>query len=125
MSRYEVVGTEGHIALDPAFDYETKLKYEIAKGEKKTSKEVSQRDQFAPQLLHFSKCIISDTDPEPSGWEGLADILIIEAIEKSLKSGKPVEIQTIEKEVRPGGNQIEKKPAVKNPKLVNVEAPTK
>lgn len=125
MSRYEIVGTEGHIILDPAYDYETKLKWEIAQGEKESTKEIPKRDQFAPELLYFSNCVLNDNEPETSGWEGLADILIIEAIQESLKTGKAVEIQTIEKEIRPGEEQVEKKPAVKKPTLVNVEAPTK
>jgi len=34
-------------------------------------------DQFAPELLYFSECIQKNRQPEPSGWEGLADVRII------------------------------------------------
>lgn len=125
MSRLEVVGTDGHIVIDPAYEYATKLKYEIMQGEKKTEKEIPKRDQFAPELMHFSNCIISGKEPEPSGYEGLADILIIEAINKSIATGKPVEVKSVEKASRPGAYQIEKKPGVSKPKLVNTEAPTR
>jgi predicted dehydrogenase len=37
-------------------------------------------DQFAPELVHFSQCILEDRDPEPAGEEGLADVRILEAI---------------------------------------------
>ncbi len=125
MGRYEVVGTEGHVVLDPAFEYASKLKFEITVGEKTTEKEIPKRDQFAPELLHFSRCIIEGTEPEPSGYEGLADMLIIEAINRSLNTGKLETVQIMEHDDRPGAHQIEKIPGVKKPKLVNVEAPTK
>lgn len=125
MSRYEVVGTEGHIVLDPAYSYAEKIEIEVAKGDKENKKEIPKRDQFAPELVHFSDCILFDKEPEPSGYEGLADMIVIDAINRSIKSGKVVEVQTIEKSERPDGDQIMKKPGVDKPKLVNVEAPTK
>ena len=33
------------------------------------TKSVGKRDQFAPELLYFSDCILKDTQPEPSGEE--------------------------------------------------------
>lgn len=125
MSRYEVVGTEGHITMDPAYDYQTKLKYEIVVGEKSTQKEISKHDQFAPEILHFSDCILMDRDPEPSGYEGLADMLIIEAINESITKGRMIQVKSIDKAERPGAHQVESKPAISKPKLVNTKAPTR
>jgi hypothetical protein len=34
-------------------------------------------DQFGPQLVYFSNCILRDIAPESSGNEGLADVRII------------------------------------------------
>ena len=46
-------------------------------------------DQFAPQLLHFATCIQNDTEPEPCGQEGLADVRILEAVAESARTASP------------------------------------
>ncbi len=125
ISRYEVVGTAGRIFMDPAYDYAMELKYEIVAGKKELKKEIPKRDQFAPELLHFSDCIINDTEPEPSGLEGLADILAIEAINESLMTGRAVNVKRVEKRLRPGPHQIQKKPGVDKPRLVNAQSGSK
>jgi glucose-fructose oxidoreductase len=125
MSRYEVVGTEGHLCVDPAYDYAMELKYEIVQGKKESSKEIPKRDQFAPELLHFSDCILSNKEPEPNGLEGLADILVIEAINESLMTGKSVNVKRVDKQSRPGIDQIQKKPGVDKPKLVHAQSGSK
>lgn len=124
-SRYEVVGTDGHISMDPAYDYAMELKFEIKQGDKQTNGEVPKRDQFAPELIHFSNCIINNMEPEPSGLEGLADMLVIEAINESLMTGKAVNVKTVAKTRRPGLEQVMKKPGVNRPKLVRAESGSK
>lgn len=123
--RYDVVGTEGHCSMDPAYDYAMELKYEIKQGKRTTEKEIPKRDQFAPELLHFSDCIINDAIPEPNGLEGLADMLVIEAINESLMTGKTVGVKLLEKDSRPGPEQVMKKPGVDKPKLVHAESGSK
>jgi glucose-fructose oxidoreductase len=125
MSRYEVVGTEGHLCVDPAYDYAMELKYEIVKGKKEVAKEIPKRDQFAPELLHFSDCILADKEPEPNGLEGLADILVIEAINESLMTGKAITVKSVDKQARPGMEQVQKKPGIDKPKLVHVQSGSK
>lgn len=121
-SRYEVVGTEGHVVMDPAYDYADQLKYELVAGKKHLEKELPLRDQFSPQLLHFSDCIINDLEIQASGYEGFADVRVIEAITESLKTGRTVKLDAMEMPQRPGLSQVMKKPAVDAPKLVHAEA---
>lgn len=45
-------------------------------------------------------CIIGDKEPEPSGWEGLADVRIIEALYHSAETWRAVTIPAIEKTKR-------------------------
>jgi len=125
MSRYEVVGTDGHLCVDPAYDYAMELKYEIVKGKKEVAKEIPKRDQFAPELLHFSDCILANKEPEPNGLEGLADILVIEAINESLMTGKAITVKSVDKKARPGMEQVQKKPGIDKPKLVHVQSGSK
>src|SRR6187402_1745485 len=79
-SRYEVVGTKGSVVVDPAFEYAEGLSYELTVGEKKKRKKFAKSDQFAPELIHFAKCVRANRRPEPSGLEGLIDVAIIDAI---------------------------------------------
>lgn len=123
-SRYEVVGTEGHVVMDPAYDYAEQLKYELVAGKKHLEKELPLRDQFAPQLLHFSDCIINDAEIQASGYEGFADMRVIEAINESLRTGQSVKLDAMEMPQRPGLAQVVKKPAVGTPKLVHADAPS-
>jgi len=40
---------------------------------------IPKRDQFAPELIYFSTCILDNREPEPAGEEGLIDVQIIRA----------------------------------------------
>ena len=70
------------------------LDYELTIDGKKTRKKIGKRDQFAPELLYFSDCILRNRQPEPSGEEGLQDVRIVQAMYESAETGKAVEIPT-------------------------------
>lgn len=125
VARYQIVGTKGTLALDPAYEYAMELKRHLTIGERETVKTYAQRDQFAPELLHFSECIQKNRQPEPSGWEGLADVRIVTALYRSAKSGKAVSIEPVKKNTRPTMKQEIHRPAVRKPKLVKTKSPSK
>lgn len=122
IASYQIVGAKGDLRVDPAYEYRGELIHHLTLKEKTRIKKFKPRDQFAPELIHFSDCIIKDKKPEPSGEEGLADIRIIEAIQESASSGKPIEIKKPLQgsHERPRKDQDMKKPAVKKPKTVHV-----
>ena len=122
VASYRIVGTRGHLHAEPAFEYAEGLEYTLMRDGKKTKKSVGKRDQFAPQLLHFSGCILDDRKPEPSGEEGLQDVRIVQAIYKSAATGKPVSLPPGPKDARPTGRQRITRPGVRKPKLVKVQA---
>jgi glucose-fructose oxidoreductase len=82
------------------------------------------RDQFAPELVHFSDCVMTGVDPEPNGREGLADVRVIEALYASIAKCRPVSLGPFSKTERPSLDQEIRKPKVSEPELVNTEAPT-
>lgn len=125
ISAYRVCGTKGQVSLNPAYDYAEDLRRELISDGRKTEKEYPKHDQFAPELINFSNCILQDREPEPSGWEGLADLRIIEAINKSMKTGKPVQIDPIKKRERPNLTFVETLPAVEKPELVHAQSGSK
>src|SRR5881394_696954 len=92
VSYYDLVGTKGHVRLENAYEYQGELKCVTTIGEKKTEKIFKPGDQFAPELIYFSDCIIHDRAPEPSGSEGLADVRVINAIYESAEIGRAVRI---------------------------------
>jgi len=121
-SWYEVLGTKGRIFADSAYEYADGIECQITVKEKSALRKFSRRDQFAPELIYFSNCIMSEREPEPSGVEGLADVRIIEALLQSARLGQPVDIAPLSISNRPSTDQIILRPAThKPPALVNAE----
>jgi glucose-fructose oxidoreductase len=121
-SVYSVTGTKGSVTLDPAFEYAVGLSYRLKIGERESRKKFSKSDQFAPELLYFSNCVLNDREPEPSGEEGLADVQIIEAMLQSISSGRPVRVQLPQRQQRPTLRQEIRSAAVpREPRLVDVK----
>lgn len=120
---FTIVGTKGSLTLDPAYEYAEGLAYELKIGEKTRRKKTAKSDQFAPELLHFSKCILRDQDPEPSGHEGLQDVRIVQALYESAQIGKPVAIPPYREAKRPSRAQAMRRPPVREPKMVNTQQP--
>jgi glucose-fructose oxidoreductase len=124
VSSYRVVGTEGDLELNPAYEYAGVLKQRITINGRTRERTFPKRDQFAPELLAFSECILTGAAPEPSGWEGLADVRVIRALYRSADTGQPVTLDPFEKEDRPSPDQEIRRPPVRKPELVNTEAPS-
>ena len=122
LSAYRIVGTKGHLHVDPAYEYAEGLAYELTVNGKTTRKRIPKRDQFAPQLLYFSDCILKNRPPEPSGSEGLQDVRIVQALYESAETCKAVQIPPYKPSKRPSADQLITKPGVKKPKLVKVES---
>jgi predicted dehydrogenase len=119
---YSIVGTKGHLRVDPAYEYAEGLAYELTINGKTTRKRIGKRDQFAPELLHFSDCIVKDRTPEPSGEEGLQDVRIIQALYESAETGKAVRIPPFEPSKRPTSRQRMVRSGIRKPKLVKVQS---
>jgi glucose-fructose oxidoreductase len=121
-SIYSITGTKGSVTLDPAYEYAVGLSYRMKIGERETRKKFSKSDQFAPELLYFSDCVLNDREPEPSGEEGLADVRIIEAMLQSISNGRPVRVEMDQRRQRPTLQQeIRSPPVPREPELVNVK----
>jgi predicted dehydrogenase len=124
VSAYEVVGTKGRLRVEPAYEYVGALKQQITMGGRTRERTFPGRDQFAPELIYFSDCILKGRDPEPSGEEGLNDVRIIEALYDSAETRRPVVLKGIRPTRPPTSKQIISRPPVKKPKLVQVKSPS-
>ena len=117
-SAYEIVGTKGSITLDPAYEYAEGVEYVLRLGKRQRAKRYEKSDQFAPELLYFSDCILRDSEPEPSGEEGMADIRVIEALNRSIEIGRWVSPELPQRRRRPTLRQEIRRPGIQPPPLV-------
>ena len=124
-SSYEVIGTKGVLKMDPAYEMVADLKCELTVDGRTQKSSFKKRDQFGPELVYFSKCILENSDPEPSGKEGLADIRIIQALLESQEKHQPVRVPAVRELQRPTEEQEIHKPPVEKPQLVKAAAPSK
>ncbi len=121
-SVYSITGTKGSLTMDPAYEYAEGLSYRMKIGERATTKKFGKSDQFAPELLYFSDCVLNDREPEPSGEEGHGDVRIIEGMLRSIESGRVERVQVPQRDRLPTMRQEIRSPAVaREPKQVNVK----
>jgi predicted dehydrogenase len=124
-SNYEVIGTKGVLKMDPAYEMVGDLKCELTVDGRRQKSSFKKRDQFGPELLYFSNCILNNTDPEPNGKEGLADVRVIQALLESQEKKRPVSVSPVGDLKRPSAGQDIYKPPVEKPELVKSAAPSK
>jgi glucose-fructose oxidoreductase len=124
VSRYRLVGTRGDLRVEPAYDYATRLCHYLTIDELTKRRVFSKRDQFAPELLYFSSCVLGDIEPEPSGWEGLADVRIIRAIHSASETHQAVPLAPFTRPTRPSPDQEIHKPPVAKPDTVHARGPS-
>jgi predicted dehydrogenase len=125
VSTYRIVGTKGDLRVEPAYDYTTDLTHHLTVGERTRTHAYKRRDQFAPEIITFSRAILSGKEPEPSGHEGLADVRVMRAILQSAEQGKAVHLTPFVRRHRPDLSQNIHKPAIEAPAPVNAPAPTR
>lgn len=122
---YQVIGTDGFLTLDNAYDYEADMTLHVDGKHGRKERTFAKRDQIAAEIEYFAKCVRENIEPEPSGWEGLADVRIIQAILASARFGRSVPIEPIARPRRPHLGQEIRIPAHDLPPLIDVEQPTK
>ena len=123
VSDFRVVGTEGNIHAEPAYEYAEALGYTLTVGDNERKKKGRRRDQFAAEISYFSDCIMNGKDPEPSAEEGCWDVRVVSALYQSAETGKPVKLQHFGPEDPPMRTQGQNFPPVREPELVAVEKP--
>src|SRR5262249_18557312 len=67
VTSYQIVGTKGDLRLESAYSFDTDIKHYLTVEGKTKEQIFPRRDQFGPELVYFSNCILYDKQPEPSG----------------------------------------------------------
>jgi len=122
VASYRVVGTKGDVRLEQAYEYVYPIDLYTTVNGKTRKQTFAKLDQFAPELIYFSDCILNNKRPEPSGVEGIADVRIIEALYRSAKRRRPLRIEPVRQMQRPSVKQTTHRPAVPKPALVHAES---
>ncbi len=124
VSDFRIVGTEGNIHAEPAYEYAEALGYTLTVGAETTKKKGRRRDQFAAELVYFSDCVLQGQDPEPSAEEGGWDVRVVEALYESARRGTPIALRHFGPERPPAKSQAEDLPPLREePELVAVRKP--
>ncbi|QVL29939.1 Gfo/Idh/MocA family oxidoreductase [Telmatocola sphagniphila] len=125
VSEYRVVGTTGDLRMEPAYSFQDDLMMYLTAGGKTTETKYRVSNQVGAEIVYFADCIQNNRTVEPCGHEGLADIQIIEAIQKSARmGGKPVPLDSFVTKTRPTPQQQMTLPKTKKPTLVNAASPS-
>jgi glucose-fructose oxidoreductase len=109
--------------LDPAYEFAEGLAYTMRIGGRTKYRRFEKSDQFAPELVYFSDCILRNREPEPSGEEGLADVRVIHAALQSLDTGRWIELDLPQRARRPTLQQQLRRPGIQPPPLVHASPP--
>lgn len=126
---YRISGTTGDILVENAFEFVGERKLTLTKkGEVVEEEKFPEVDQFAPELIYFAECLLQGADPEPDGWEGLADVRIISAIHRSINSGRVAKLRPLkdlEERRGPSPRHRYELPSTTETNLVGVQPPSR
>jgi predicted dehydrogenase len=122
---YTVVGTKGLLEVNPGYMYGNPLEHNARYGKEKKHESFKNTDHFGGEMKYFSECILNGVDPEPDGLEGLADVRVIEAIVRSLESGRFEKVEPVEVARRIDPEQEQTLRAVSSPEMVHASSPAR
>lgn len=123
-SSYRIAGSKGNLRVEPGYDYAQGLAHYLTIGEETKHTPFERTDQFAPELSYFADCILNDHEPEPSGEEGWCDVRVVEALLKSARTQRPVELSPFARQRRPSAAQAKQAPPVEKQDTVHAPSPS-
>jgi predicted dehydrogenase len=122
---YTVVGTKGTLHVEPGYTYGKSLEHFLRLDGKENKTSYKNTDQFGGELKYFSQCILHNIDPEPDAEEGLADVRVLEAIDRALKTGEVQKLPPFARSKHIDPDQVVRLGAVRPPEPVHAGAPDK
>ena len=121
---FRVVGTKGDLFSHPAYQIGTATEHLRTTGKKRYTERFPRTDQFGGELKYFSDCILKDREPEANGEEGLLDVRVIEAIERSLQTGAVQQLEPYYRSRRATSDQVQELRPVEEPELIQAKKPS-
>lgn len=91
-SHLELIGTEGHARLDPAFFPEQPRELAVSRDGTTVETTFDQVDEMAEEFEYFADRLLADRPFTADGEHGLVDMWIIEAIYEAAERGERVSL---------------------------------
>jgi predicted dehydrogenase len=92
---YQVVGTKGDLRVDLAYSTQGPIKHILTIDGNRQERSFEPHNQVVAEFIYFSDCILDNKEPKLSGTEGLNDVRIIRALDKSIETGSFVKLDEI------------------------------
>ncbi len=126
VNTFVAIGSKGSVMLDPSYMFGKPLEQTFAVGDDKKKESFKNTDHFGGEMRYFSDCILNNTEVEPDGEEGFADVRVLEGIDQAMKTGAPVKLQPFARSKRIDTKaQKETLRATSTPDLVNASNPAR
>ncbi|KAB0676194.1 Gfo/Idh/MocA family protein [Aureimonas leprariae] len=92
---FALVGDKASIHASPCFGFGPKvgISYVEKTGDAEKEHSFYPVEQFGAETQYFSDCILDDREPEADGEEGLFDMRVLAAVERSLETGERVALE--------------------------------
>ncbi len=98
---WSALSTKRLVRMEPGFHYAEPLTVHLrSEAGLERRRTFPKRDQFAAELEYFAGCVRRGRVPEPSAVEGLADIRILDAIDRSARTGRAVRLKDIKRDAQ-------------------------
>ena len=97
-----VQGSKGWVSLSPAYPFEPVRRVTGMFEGHAVDRRFPPMDEFALEIDAFASAILEKTAIEPDGMQGYRDMIILDAIYESARTGQPVEIKYAVKELSHG-----------------------
>ena len=115
---WSALATNRLVQMDPAYSYHEPLVVRLRTDTVSRTRRYGIHDQFAPELEHFVARIRASRKTEPSAREGEADIHILDAIDRSARTGRRVRLRALPRDAFPKRRQARTRPAVGQTRIV-------
>lgn len=122
---YEVIGTRGSVRVRQGYEFRNAMSMEVTVGGRTRTMEYEKSDQFGPEIVYFSDCILKKREPEPSGLEGLLDVHIIRSLYESSKRRTSILLKRFQRNRRPTLRQEINRQLKEPLHLVKTKKPTR
>jgi xylose dehydrogenase (NAD/NADP) len=90
--RFEVIGTEGRIELEPAYFNETGRTLTLSRAGATSEVSFETVDQMREEFDYFADRVLSGEEPHPDGRHGLVDMRTLAAVYEAAESGDTVSL---------------------------------
>jgi glucose-fructose oxidoreductase len=106
------------VRVEPAYHYAEPLAITVRTNGRARRHRYGVHDQFAAEVKYFVECVRRGRTPEPSAAEGEADVRILDAIDRSARTRRPVRVGKVPRDRAPASHQARAIPAPSVPRRV-------